>query len=258
MKYEAKSSIRLKTLGASLLVISLFACSHALSKPDPTKSPTQKADSSDPYLGNAFDENPLRWKLIAEQNGMRLYRDVDSAPGRIDLRAKTNVNASIFKVATALTDFKVRKQWLDGLVETKLIRNISEYERIEYSKIKAQYPYQFTDFVYQVTFSILRDPRMLLIRLNSVNDTSVPVAEGTVRGQITHSYNFVKEIDADHSELAMEMGLDPKGALPSWDQKSQAVEWFYHTMNNLKAVVENPKFKISTEIQHYIKTHEDT
>lgn len=244
-----------------VLMISLVGCAHSKPqdfsdvKPDPAANADVNSMGHDASL-TAFVENPLRWKFVSEVEGIRIYKDVQASPGRIGLRGKTVLNASIAKVATALTETDVRKRWMSGLVETRVLRMLSDYERIEYGKIRAQWPYQFSDFIYKMTFSILREPRTLLIRMSQVNDQSVPVPMDTARGEVTNSSNFVRQIDPTHSELVIEMGLDPKGALPSWNSQGQVVQWFDDTMIALKAVVEEPRFKVSDRVQNYIVAHQ--
>lgn len=243
---------RFAEFAAYFILLTTAACSAPPTKPPPSL-PIPHAD---PYLGVAFEENLLRWKLLSEQDGIRLYRDPNSPLGKIQLRALLKVGASIAKMATVLTELEERKIWMSGLVENRVIRPVSDFERIEYARMNAQYPYRFLDFIYQITFSILRNPRTLLVRMASVNDDSVPVPDASVRGQIINSYQFVKEIETEQCDLAMEMGIDANGGVPSWDSQNYVNNWFRRIVVNLKARAEDPKFKVSKRIQDYIKVHD--
>jgi hypothetical protein len=244
-----------KIMSLIFLVLFLFSCAQ----PSPASSPSVNQNATLPAVGgpaaNAFIENPVRWRLMLDQDGVRVYRDLETSPGRVGLRGKATVNASIAKVATAFTEIEARKKWMNVLVENRVVSQISEFERIEYANMKVNFPYSYSDFVYKMTFSVLRNPLTLMIHMASVNNVSVPVPADTVRGEITNSYNFVREIDATHSELVMEMGLDPKGALPSWDSQKEVLAWFDGTMQALKTTVEDPQFKVSKRVQDYIKRH---
>jgi hypothetical protein len=244
-----------RIMSLTFLIPFLFSCAQ----PTQATSASANQNAALPAVGgpaaNAFIENPTRWRLMMDQNGVRVYRDLEASPGRVGLRGKATVNASIAKVATAFTEIDVRKKWMNVLVENRVLSQISEFERIEYAKMKVNFPYSYSDFVYKMTFSVLRDPLTLMIHMASVSNDSVPVPADTVRGEITNSYNFVRQIDANHSELVMEMGLDPKGALPSWDSQQQVLAWFNGTMQTLKATVEDPQFKVSKRVQDYIKRH---
>jgi hypothetical protein len=230
----------------------LLSCAQSTPKPAPVAA---SDGNPPPFVDSTFDDNPLRWELVSNQNGIKIYHDIYAAPGRIDFKAKTNLNASIEKVATALTDFEVRKEWVNVLVDNHAIKIISDFQRIEYAKLKASYPYPFMDFVYLQTFSILRQPRSLLIRLSSSNAEKVPLPENTVRGQLINSYNLVRQVDPTHSELAFELGIDPKEAYASWQSQKVVSDWFYNTILALKNKVEDPKFKVSPKVLAYIKEH---
>ena len=244
-----------KRIGTLLLLATLFSCVQA----QVSSAPSSNQNAALPAVGgpaaNAFIENPARWNLVSDQNGVRVYKDLEASPGRVGLRGKAIVDASIAKVATAFTDLDVRKKWMGALVENRIISQVSDFERIEYEKMKVSFPYSYCDFVYKMTFSVLRNPLTLMIRMASVDGSSVPVPPDTVRGQMTNSYDFVRQIDADHSEVVVEMGLDPKGALPSWDSQKEVLEWFKSTMQALKFTVEDPKFRVSKRVTDYIKKH---
>lgn len=243
---------RLAIIAVSFVLLLGASCStHA---PEAPKSrPIPHADSS---LGVAFEDNLLRWTLLSNQDGIRLYRDPNSPLGKIQLRARLQVGASIAKLATVLTELEERKKWMAGLVENRVLRSISDYERIEYARMTAQYPYRFLDFIYQITFSILRNPRTLLVRMASVSDDTVPIPEASVRGQIINSYQFVKEIETERCDLAMELGIDANGGVPSWDSQKYMNDWFHRIVVNLKVQAEDPRFKVSKRIQDYMKVHE--
>ena len=137
-----------------------------------------------------------------------------------------------------------------------MIRRISDFQRIEYMKMKVGYPYSFIDFVYRVTFSILQEPRSLFIRMASVDTENVPLPIDTARGEVINSYDALRELAPNETEVVIEMGLDPKDAFPSWQSQKTVVEWFTHTIQNFKALVEDPHFKVTQGVLDYIKAHD--
>jgi hypothetical protein len=224
-------------------------------QPSLNTASSRSAPTKDDFEASTFDENPLRWELISDQDQIKIYHDIYAAPGRVDFKAKTTVNASIEKVVTALTDFDVRMKWLDALVENRAVKPISDFQRVDYAKIKAGYPFQFIDFVYRQTFSVIRLPRMLQIRMASTNEVDVPLPANTIRGQLINSYDSVRQLDGDHTEVVIEMGLDPKAAFPSWQSQKIVSDWFERSIKSFRGTVENPKFKVAKSVMDYIRAH---
>jgi hypothetical protein len=233
--------------------IAFIFCFVACSTPTPKPADDPKPPRSD---DSAFIDNPLRWEMISDQKGIKLYRNLETFPGWISMRGRTTVQASVPKIATAWTDPKIMQEWFVGLVENRVLRRPSDFQRVDYVKFKAMFPFLYADFIYQMTYSVLRDPVTLLIRSESIEDYSVPLPPETSRGNL-HSEYMARDIGNGRSEIVLAMSIDTKGGIPFWDKTTpeKAMPWFNEVMSKFKQTVEDPKLKTSKEVLNYIRNY---
>lgn len=119
------------------ILLSLLPLACAQVPASPSRSASSNSGAGSTLDLSAFAENPSRWKLLSDLDGIRIYQDQQRIPGRIGLRGKLNANAGIAKVATVFTDLEMRKKWVLGLIEDRILSTRSDFERVEYAKLKS-------------------------------------------------------------------------------------------------------------------------
>src|SRR5258706_6243580 len=88
-----------------------------------------------------------KWEQFDEEDGIRMFRHDVPGSDIVALRGEGFVAAPIGRVASVLADRKRSTEWIDRLVKTKLIRQISDTESVEWDHIKTPSPLKDRDFV---------------------------------------------------------------------------------------------------------------
>ena len=87
------------------------------------------------------------WEKIGDSDGITAYRrEVPGSP-LIAVKGEGIVNASIIRVASVLVDTSRATEWIDRLVESRVVRQVSETETIHYDHIGTPIVMKDRDFV---------------------------------------------------------------------------------------------------------------
>lgn len=175
------------------------------------------------------------WKLIDDEDGIQTYEKIKSGSGLVAFRGEILIPAPLKKVSTILVNDSLQKDWVDSFVETKNLSVINEFEHIEYNQTKVPWPFQNRDFVFHVKAKVHAQPPTMLITMKSVEDKSAPPRDGIVRGEIVHSYYYLKEVNGLRAtKMVVEMEVDPKGAIPMWLVNLSQKGWPHNTLAAVK------------------------
>ena len=222
-----------------------------------TLAPTQ---APFPVKPEVFDNDTIKfniseenWKKISDEDGVQAYQEKNAKGDIVSFRGETIIPAPLQKVAAVLNDFSNRKEWVDGLAEARIIDERNRFDRIEYNHSKVPWPFQDRDFVYNLKIQVNRTPATMLITMRSVEDSREPVHEGIVRGEIVHSYYYMKEAPGavPSTRLVIEMALDPKGSIPLWLVNATQKKWPHNTMMALKRMALKPEVVVPKDIAEY-------
>lgn len=257
-----------------LAVLTLPACSKSV-KPDTTVAKPEKvAPKVNPNIkltaeeekvaAAAFDRevvklerDPKVWKQISDGEGIQTFEKIESNDQIVAFRGEAVIPADLAKIATVLNTPSLRKEWIDGLAETRLIEQVSDLEHIEYNHTNVPWPFQDRDFVYRATVQIKKSPPTMLIKMASVEDDRQPKRSGIVRGEIIYSYYYLKQVEGVRAtKVIIEMALDPQGAIPKWLVTLSQKKWPYNTLLHLKKTAQREDIKVSKEIRDYFTKKE--
>ncbi len=222
----------------------------AAKSPVPIAQPKADVFDTDVIKFRISEEN---WKKISDDDGVQAYQERNAKTDVVAFRGETIIPAPLQKVAAVLSDFNLRKEWVDALVEARILNQISRLESIEYSHTKVPWPFQDRDFVYHVLVKVNKFPATMLITMDTVENAMEPVQSGIVRGQIVRSYYYMQEIPGatPSTKLVIEMALDPKGAIPLWLVNATQKRWPHNTMMALKRITMRPNIVIPKDISDF-------
>ena|GEM_PF-908147 len=201
-----------------------------------------------------FNLNADEWTLIADEDGIQTYEKTKEDEGMVVFRGETVIPAYLPKIATILNDLSRRKEWIDSLVETRVIEQKNIFDREEYNHTKVPWPFEDRDFVYHARVRVNRTPPTMLITMQSVVDPREPEHDGLVRGRLIYSYYYLKQIEGVRAtKVVVEMAVDPAGAIPKWLVRLSQKKWPFNTLGSLKKVAEREDIVVSKEIGDYFK-----
>lgn len=196
---------------------------------------------------SAVPESAYQWRQTSDSNGIRLYSSKVSGTEILALKGDGMVEAPIAKVASVIVDTTRGTEWIDSLVESKVLRNLNPFEFSEYDHMGIPFPFdQFIsdrDFVSHVTVETDSNHRHVAVKYTPLLDPLAPVKKNYKRGVMTCTFMLV-EVCPDETWVEAEIHCDPKGGLAAW-----LVNWFQGgwpetTFESLRREVSRPDIKV--------------
>ena len=237
---------------------------HAsLVAPTSTTTATSDASVKKPSLDDhgVFDDdqfqlkvNLKQWKLIQDKDGVQSYEKIASNSGLVAFRGEITIPVPLKKVATILVDESLQKDWVDALVEMRIVSQNGELEHVQYNQTRVPWPFQNRDFVIRVSAKINQQPPTALIDMKSVEDPAVPPVDGVVRGELIHSYYYLKEFEgAKATRMVVEMEVNPKGAIPLWLVNLSQKVWPHNTLAAIKKLALREDIPVIAKVEKYFE-----
>ena len=109
------------------------------------------------------------WQPLSDEDGIKTFRkEVEGSP-IVSFRGEGWVEAPMVKIASIIADTERKPEWMHKLVESKVVRPLTETSRIEYNHTSAPWPFQDRDFVFKAVVKIDKPARRLSFIVNSEN-----------------------------------------------------------------------------------------
>src|SRR5262249_52181441 len=156
------------------------------------------------------------WERVRTEDGVVVSRrEVPGSPF-VAFRGEGDVDAPILGVGDVLVDVPHEKDWIDSVVEARVLRKVSDTEYIMYSHLGMPVPLTDRELVTDVTITLDQAKRTLTVRMRSVTDPSAPKTS-YVRAQLKDSVFVLSSIDGGkRTHVVAEIDCDPKGSVPAW------------------------------------------
>lgn len=199
----------------------------------------------------AFGSNPNEWEEISNDDGIIVHRMEIPDSDIVAFKGEAVVNASIAKVANILIDTKRKLEWVADIKEARDIRQIGEYERVEYNHTGTPWPIRDRDFVFHAKVELDREKKTMWFKLHSVEDPAVPELS-PVRGELKNSQYTLTSIDNDKkTRIVVEIHADPKGAIPKWLVNLTQKKWPRKTLTGIQNQAAKPDVVEHTAVRAY-------
>jgi hypothetical protein len=206
-----------------------------------------------PLSGVAYADKPAapKWEMFDEEDGIRMYRRDVAGSSVVALRGEGFVAAPITRVASVLIDRKRSTEWIDRLVRTKVLRQLSETESINWNHIKTPTPLKDRDFVFKSLLTTDPAQKKVLFTYYSVTDPLAPVTDDYVRGsfksgkfELTMATRTNKDGTKTKGTIVIaEVEVDPRGSVPTFIVNMVQKSWPYKTLTALRKQVAKPDIK---------------
>lgn len=211
-----------------------------------------------PALVLAGDPAPARskaaqWKKCLNSDGLTLYWSKVEGSEVIAFRAEGIVDAPVEKVASVVVDTTRGTEWVNSLLESKVVRVVSSTEYVEYNRVGAPPLSSQRDFVSRVTLSADPAARKVLVRYRSTEDPEAPSSRQCVRGDITCEFKMVPMTLAGQTYVQTEIFCDPKGGIPKWVVNFFQQGWPQNTFRNLRKQVKKPDIQVLPVIESLLR-----
>ena len=202
-------------------------------------------------VAHADTPQPGKWQQFDEEDGIRMFRREVPGSSLVALRGDGFIEAPIARVASVLADRKRSVEWIDRLVKTKVLEQITETEAINWNHIKTPTPLKDRDFVFKT--AITTDParKKIVFSYYSVTHKSAPVTDDYVRGsfkdgkfELTMATRTNKDGTKTRGTLVnAEVEVDPAGSVPTFIVNMVQKSWPHKTLMALRKQVAKPDIK---------------
>ena len=202
-----------------------------------------------PSTHAALEDDDAGWITMRTEGGIVVSRKEVPGSPFLAFRGEGDVDEPLLLVGSVLVDITRDREWIDSLVDSKVLRRVSETEYITYSHVGTPITMSDRDFVTDVTLAVQPIEKRLNIRMHSVSDPTAP-ATRYVRGELTRSSWTLTSIDnGRRTHVVAEIHCDPKGSIAAWIVNKFQNDWGYNTIRSLRAQVKKPDVAVHPRLK---------
>ena len=211
--------------------------------PGPSLAPT--TTTTDPATGAPVQapNGPTpasegNWEKIREEDGITVFREEIEGSPVVAFRGIGDIEGPIARVALILMDLNHHNEWVDRIVDARVLKYYSDAEYLTYSHLGAPPFVSDRDFVNKTTI-LYAPPDHLKISIHSVDDPLGPKTEH-VRGKLLHSSFDLQALGPNKTHLVCEIHADPMGSLPKFAVNYFQKNWAFVTFTKLRKQMTRP------------------
>jgi len=220
-------------------------------------SPRAQEETAPPRPETALqaDKAPkYDWHKSANSDGISVYWCKVAGNPVVAFKGEGIVDAPLDQVASVIADTSRGTEWIDSLVESRVVRSLSPTEFIEYDHMGVPFPLAAVisdrDFVSNVRLENNPLTRRITVRYRSVEDPLAPVSKDRVRGNLIQCvFRMTPMTFPDQTYVEAEFHCDPKGSLSKWMVNFFQEKWPLVTFQNLRKEVKKPGLRVIPVIQ---------
>jgi NAD(P)-dependent dehydrogenase (short-subunit alcohol dehydrogenase family) len=174
------------------------------------------------------------WERVRVEDGIVVSRkEVPNSPF-VAFRGEGDVESPFLKVGDVLVDVPHEKDWIDSVVEARILRKVSETEYIMYSHLAMPAPLTDRELVTDVTLTTNPQAKTLTVHMRSVDDPAAP-RTSYVRASLTDSTFVLTSADGGtRTHATAEIHCDPRGSVPAFVVNLFQRSWGYKTISSLR------------------------
>jgi hypothetical protein len=191
-------------------------------------------------LGHASEWLPVD----TTADGIQIFRKEAGSDRLVAFRGIGDVEAALPLVATVIFDTDRRREWIDGLVDSRIIRWRSRDNFVEYDHIGLPFFIRDRDFVSTVKMSFYPSRKKMAFHYQPSDDPSAP-RTGYIHGVVIDMTFILSSIDdGKKTRVDAEFLCDPKGLIPKWLVNFFLEDWPKTTFRNLRKEVLKPDLSV--------------
>lgn len=173
------------------------------------------------------------WKLRKQKSGIEIYtRSVEGSSFDEFKGITTLANTSVEEVLDVILDVDNYIHLFPDCINAKILEQKGKYYDIHYISLKAPWPVQNRDAVYESTTTISENNKYARVDLKPLGQY-LEQKKGFVRMYKGSGFWELKEISANIIQITYQFHGDPAGKIPAWLANSSVVSNPFHTFINL-------------------------
>ncbi len=201
-------------------------------------------------------ESSFHWQKSCNTEGLTIYWSKVEGSQVIAFRGEGIVDAPLEKVASIIIDTTRGTEWIDSLVSSRVVRDLSPSEFIEYDHVGIAFPFdtvmQDRDFVSHVRLDFDPGSRRVTVRYEPAEDSLAPPLKKFTRGTMTCEFKMVPMSLSDETYVEAEIHCDPKGGVPKWLVNFFQQGWPQNTFESLRRQAKKPDIQVLTVVDHLL------
>jgi hypothetical protein len=177
------------------------------------------------------------WEPLGQSDGVRVYRKEVPGSPMVAFMGEGLVDAPLRKVANVIFDLDRATQWVDSLVDNRVVRVLSPTEWIGYAHVRTPFVLKDRDFVSRNAVEYDPRTRTLSERIVSVEDPAAP-RTSHVRGRLMDSsFKLIAVDNGARTYVICEIHADPMGSVPKWVVNFFQKDWPHNSIARLRKQV---------------------
>lgn len=163
----------------------------------------------------AKTETSSPWEKVNEKNGITIYRNSILGSSLVAVKGEGVIDASIDRIAEVLLDIPRSHEWIDYLLETRILQKTTEMDFQTYARFKSSIFFiKDREFVTHIKVEVFAKTKTIQITAKSIDEHKV--AKDAVRGIIRESVMTLRALNPNQTFLSSYLHADPKGSIPHW------------------------------------------
>ncbi len=197
------------------------------------------------------------WQLVKNADNIIVYRRQTKGETTGEFKAVCEVDARIEEIGTVLENFSGQKEWVEYLLESRLVKTMGENEMLLYHLYDFIWPLQNRDCVAKIT--VQKDYRTgrINIIMTGIKSDVVPLKRRTVRIPEWKSQLRLEYLNRERTRVIYISQFDLGGYLPDWLAYILSREIPYRFLKRLGLEAKKEKYKMIAQKSEYRRRIEE-
>jgi hypothetical protein len=191
------------------------------------------------------------WQQDASEQGVVVTTKTESGRSLPIFRGVGVIDAGAYDVLAVLNDIGKFPEWSADCAEARVVKQISEFERIEYNRTHAPWPVADRDAAYRSWVEGSASKGDIWARFQSIDTPAAGPVAGVVRMPRLVGFYHLEAIDAGHTRVTYQVDADPGGLLPDWLVKLTTRKLPIETLVGLRRQVAKMQGKYESFLKKY-------
>lgn len=191
------------------------------------------------------------WEVILERDGIVVSRRSVEGERLPRLRAVGEVPGTPYEVLAVLLDVPEHVAWRPDCAESRIVRRISHWKSLTYTRIRTPWPLADRDVVVEDEVLFLDPLSRVKVIFQAVAAPDVESGRHVIRmPSVTGSYSIEATQDG-RSRVQYELKADPGGSVPDWLVAIQSTSNPFRTLAGLREQLERTRGRYDEEIANF-------
>jgi hypothetical protein len=178
----------------------------------------------------------VKWELVKEGNGIKVYTAPASNSGRKYIKVTAALTGSLSRVQAVFRDVARQKEWVYGTKQAYLIQKADDSHLLYYNETALPWPASNRDI--PIRMALAEDPTRHTLTITQEGDPgAAPSYKGIVRVPHFKGNWIFRESNKGQLQVEYYLDIDPGGSLPNWVVNLFIAKGPYETIVKLRELV---------------------